>query len=150
MIRSLFLALALLCLINCQTQKTTDSNSSNTSTNQESDQKNTDLELGKPIKIAKTNITAKYLRIIEDSRCPEGVTCVWQGLAIVEIEVKTPTSKPQIIQLSTMEFQGKNAKQTENIFGYNITLENVLPGKSTDQNAKNAKNHITVSVQKAD
>lgn len=146
MIRSLFLSFGLLCLLNCQTQKTTDSNSSSTSTNQ----KNIELELGKSIKIVNTNLIAKYLGITEDSRCPEGVTCVWQGLAIVEVEIKTPASKPQTIHLSTMDFEPLKAQKTEPVFGYNITLENVLPGRKSDENQKEAKNHITVSVQKVD
>jgi len=151
MIRYLFLSFSLLCLLNCSSQKTAETNPSGSESNtQNSDKKNINLEQNKPQKIAKTNLTAKYVGITEDSRCPEGVTCVWQGLAIVEIEIKTATSKPQTIYISTMDFQPLKAQKTATIFGYNITLESIMPGKATEENNSNDKNYIEISVQKAD
>ena len=32
-------------------------------------------------------VTIKFLEVVEDSRCPEGVSCIWAGRAIVKVEV---------------------------------------------------------------
>jgi len=135
--------------MNCQTQKTNASNN-NSSSNQDTTVKKIDLKEGEYTQIPKTSLNAKYIGVIEDSRCPEGATCVWAGLAIIELEVMTPTSRPQIIQLSTMDFEGKNAKKTESIYGYNITLEKVSSKRKKDGSLNTDKGDITISVEKTD
>lgn len=37
----------------------------------------------------------KLVRVMDDSRCPKGVTCVWAGQAKVLIEVTYPNGKKQ-------------------------------------------------------
>lgn len=32
-------------------------------------------------------VSLKFLEVVEDSRCPEGVNCIWAGRAIVKVEV---------------------------------------------------------------
>ena len=39
-------------------------------------------------------------RTLEDSRCPEGVTCVWAGQATVGIDVAEDGGEPQRVQLT--------------------------------------------------
>lgn len=34
-------------------------------------------------------ISIKFLEVVEDSRCPEDLTCIWAGRAIVKAEVTT-------------------------------------------------------------
>lgn len=33
------------------------------------------------------DVSIKFLEVVEDSRCPEGVNCIWAGRAIVKVEV---------------------------------------------------------------
>lgn len=33
------------------------------------------------------NISIKFVKVIEDSRCPKNATCIWQGRAIVQVEI---------------------------------------------------------------
>lgn len=33
------------------------------------------------------DVSVKFVDVIEDSRCPEGVNCIWAGRAIVKVEV---------------------------------------------------------------
>ena len=56
---------------------------------------------------------------INDSRCPSDVVCVWQGEAVVKIEVETSTIKT--IKLSTFD----NQKDTIDLFS--IELIDVSP-----------------------
>ena len=40
-------------------------------------------------------ISIKFLEVIEDSRCPEGVNCIWAGRAIVKAEVTSNGKKEE-------------------------------------------------------
>lgn len=142
MIRPLFLAMSIIGLTSCQTQKINTENSSDIS------ETSIILKQGESIKIAKTNITAKYLTITEDSRCPEDVTCVWQGLAKVELELSRKGSTPQVIELSTMDFEGSNARQTKIFEGYAVTLNHVSPWRNHDGSPSTVKNGIEISLKK--
>lgn len=35
----------------------------------------------------------RFLRVVNDSRCPKGVQCVWAGEVTVEFELKSPSGK---------------------------------------------------------
>lgn len=43
------------------------------------------LALGETIII--NNHQLKFVKVLEDSRCPKGVTCIWAGRAKVQVEV---------------------------------------------------------------
>lgn len=45
------------------------------------------LSFGKMVTISTENLELKFKDVIEDSRCPKGAICVWQGRVICEIEI---------------------------------------------------------------
>jgi hypothetical protein len=45
----------------------------------------TAVPLGKAVEVG--NIAVEPLRVIEDSRCPADVTCVWQGRLVIEANI---------------------------------------------------------------
>ena len=57
---------------------------------------------------------------IEDSRCPEGVTCIWEGLAEVHLSVESASGSHDIL-LST------EAPMHQEHFGQGFFLEEVSP-----------------------
>ncbi len=48
------------------------------------------------------DVSIKFIKVLEDSRCPKDVTCVWAGQAKVLVEVSV---------------SGKESKQVELLFG---------------------------------
>lgn len=56
---------------------------------------------------------------INDSRCPSDVVCVWQGEALVNIEIKSP--QPGTITLSTHD------NLIDTLGSYSYELKNVSP-----------------------
>ncbi len=44
-------------------------------------------------------VRVRFARVAEDSRCPEGVACVWAGRARVELEVSEPGKEPSVVVL---------------------------------------------------
>jgi hypothetical protein len=46
------------------------------------------LRRGQEVTIQGTNLKIKFVSVLEDSRCPEDVDCVWQGNGKVKLELK--------------------------------------------------------------
>ena len=80
------------------------------------------------------NITFK--NISEDSRCPEGVTCVWQGAAVANIELMGTATRPMTIPLATTENAGRNYHKSTFFNGYTISLVEVNPTPTAGEGAK--------------
>jgi len=45
------------------------------------------LHIGESANVKGEDLRIRFLEISEDSRCPRDVTCIWEGRAIVNIEV---------------------------------------------------------------
>ena len=88
------------------------------------------LQLGQPVQLrggeqATTQdkqITVKFDALLEDSRCPKSVVCVWSGQARVRLLVSTGSSQPEPIELSTLPSKDQGTVQ-----GLDIRLEAVDP-----------------------
>ncbi|MRT15538.1 hypothetical protein F3C99_01035 [Vitellibacter sp. q18] len=49
------------------------------------------IPLGETVVIK--GIAVKFVEVLEDSRCPTGVTCIWAGRAVVKVEVGSNGNK---------------------------------------------------------
>ena len=45
--------------------------------------------------ITKAGVTITLVAVLEDSRCPRDITCMWEGKAVVELNVREPGQEPQ-------------------------------------------------------
>jgi hypothetical protein len=95
------------------------------------------------------NVTFKG--VSEDSRCPEGVNCIWAGAALAQVEVMGTSTRPSILNLASMDFPAKNYRQSADFNGYTITLQEVTPyPKSGDgASALGGKYKIGITIKKA-
>jgi hypothetical protein len=59
------------------------------------------IQVKKQKKFSSSKLNVKFVEMIEDSRCPKDVDCVWSGNARIKIEVKRDGSAAQIIELNT-------------------------------------------------
>ena len=55
------------------------------------------VALGKTVQFKKASV--KFLNVLEDSRCPLDVTCIWEGQAKVLVEVIETGKEPQQVEL---------------------------------------------------
>ncbi|CAD7798827.1 hypothetical protein CHRY9390_00392 [Chryseobacterium aquaeductus] len=129
----------LLFLANCKAQKDTKNSENVTAKN--SINKNIEGKIiyfaegeNKFLKEYEMNVTFK--NISEDSRCPEGVTCVWQGAAVANIEFMGTYTRPMTIPLATTENAGRNYHKSTVFNGYTISLVEVNPAPSAGEGAK--------------
>jgi hypothetical protein len=153
--KAILFSLGIFALTGCDAQKKakTDSKTSETTTQTTSnDQKNGIIYLNedenKFLKEYQMNITFKG--VSEDSRCPEGVNCIWAGVALTQIEVMGTSTRPVLLNLASMDFPNRNYHQSADFNGYTITLQEVTPyPKSGGAAELNGKYKIGVSIKKA-
>lgn len=105
-----------------------------------------EVELTKTVSFCNAPFSITFSKIISDSRCPENVVCIWQGLAEVEILVNLNGSEKSF-NLST--FPAFNNVPSEVIFGdYSFRLVDVLPYPNTTKSYETKDYSIQVLVEK--
>lgn len=81
------------------------------------------------------------ITVINDSRCPGDVVCIWQGEAVVKIEVKTPQSGT--IELSTYD------NLTDTVGSYSFELINVSPYPVSTEIIDPKDYNVTLNIKKS-
>ena len=76
---------------------------------------------------------------IQDSRCPSDVVCVWQGEALVEIEVKEIQTYSTV--LSTYD------NQIDTLGNYSIELVDIKPYPVSDKAIKTKDYDLTLKIK---
>ncbi|MDR2204609.1 MAG: hypothetical protein LBE36_00370 [Flavobacteriaceae bacterium] len=126
-------------LLNCKSQ-----NLETKSENPKNSEINSEKKLGEIIyfeegenlflKDCEMNIT--FNRIVEDSRCPKGVQCVWAGVAVAELTLMGIYTRPATVQISSMDFPNKNYKKSIDFTDCKITLVEVFPEREQGKSAE--------------
>jgi hypothetical protein len=60
------------------------------------------LDVGQTVSVDDAELSIKFVRVTEDSRCPSNVQCVWAGNGQIEIEARDD-AQPNSLALNTME-----------------------------------------------
>ncbi|WP_284465037.1 hypothetical protein [Chryseobacterium sp.] len=152
--KAIILSLGIFVLTGCDAQKKAKATpkTSEMTTNTTPDQKNGIVYLNegenKFLKEFQMNVTFKG--ISEDSRCPEGVNCIWAGAALAQVEVMGTSTRPMVLNLASMDYPNKNYRQSADFNGYTITLQEVNPYPKADggTTALNGKYKIGISIKK--
>lgn len=58
-----------------------------------------ELGVGDTARVPETPASVTFVRVVEDSRCPKGVQCVWEGDATIEVRVMWDGAEPELVQL---------------------------------------------------
>ena len=90
------------------------------------------------------NISVTFQEVLEDSRCPVDVTCIWAGLAKVSLQVSV-SGQERELSLSTSP--PENSAVFEN---YTFWLISVRPVPRSDQNMDRSAYVVTVRVDQGD
>lgn len=84
------------------------------------------IGLEKQVKIPNSNVSLQFKEVMEDSRCPVNVTCVWEGVATVNMAGISGTQKTNF-QVGTRDFLPKNVTNSFTFSGYKFTLTELKP-----------------------
>ncbi len=85
------------------------------------------IDYNESLQIEKQNLNIKFIEVLEDSRCPEGAECVWEGNAKVKFEVNSKE-----IILNTYRLEPNEAE----VEGYKIKLISVYPYPKINEEIK--------------
>lgn len=79
-------------------------------------------------------MTIQFLEVKEDSRCPQDVTCIWEGrvVAVLQAEIGGGKTKETFL-LATVNKQ-KDAGTAITVGEYKIELMSVLPARGVQAN----------------
>jgi len=59
------------------------------------------LRVGQEVSVRETNLKIKFISVVEDSRCPAGADCIWQGNAGIRLELKKSDKEKVSVTLNT-------------------------------------------------
>ena len=156
----IILSLGIFALTGCDAQKKSKINtkttemSAGTKTTSANSQKDGVIYLNegenKFLREYQMNVTFKG--VSEDSRCPEGVNCIWAGAALAQVEVMGTSTRPMILNLASIDYPGRNYRQSAEFNGYTITLQDVAPYPKQQDGTKAlaGKYKIGITIKKAD
>jgi len=88
-----------------------------------------ELRIGATASVPGTTSSVTFVRVSNDSRCPKGVTCVWEGDAVVELRVQSPGGEPRVITLHV----NPRFEQRATIDGVVVALDRLDPYPEADR-----------------
>ena len=81
-----------------------------------------DVKIGQEVTIKGEGLKIGFASVAEDSRCPEGVNCIWAGNAKIALSLQKGKSKPAPVALNTGVEPGRHS-----YMGYEVKLVGVRP-----------------------
>jgi len=103
-----------------------------------------ELAVHQTAQIRAENISVTFQQVLEDSRCPIDVTCIWAGIAEVSLRVAVSGSEREL-SLSTSP--PENSAVFEN---YKFWLIRLRPVPRANQKIDSSASFVTVMVDKGD
>ncbi|MDZ8189443.1 MAG: hypothetical protein RMX96_31975 [Nostoc sp. ChiSLP02] len=84
-----------------------------------------DLKYGQIADLRTGGIEIKFAKVINDSRCPSNVTCIWQGQVTIELEILQYGRKVSTLNLNLIP--GRDGLGVKFLDKYTVKLIQVLP-----------------------
>lgn len=150
--KTIVLSLGMLVLTNCNAQKGSKPSAA-TNTKEKTMNKEGDIiyfNEGENRFLKEYQMNVTFTNISEDSRCPEGVNCIWAGVAVANVLVMGTTTRPVTLTLATMDNPGRNYVQSAEFNGYTISLKDVTPYPTAQEGTKRlpGKYKIGITIKK--
>jgi hypothetical protein len=92
-------------------------------------------------------LTLHFREVLEDSRCPDGVVCIWEGNGKILVSVSQEGKEPLEVTLNT---SGKEGMSKEAVaFDYLIKLDSLDPYPTVIVKQPNLEDYVaTLAVTK--
>jgi hypothetical protein len=101
------------------------------------------LRPGQKVSLRGTKLKIRFVSVVEDSRCPKGVQCVWQGNAKGSFELSGIRRRSSVLRLNT----GMEPKEAE-YSGYTVRLVKLTPEPTSGERINPRKYVATLVVLK--
>ena len=101
------------------------------------------LKAGQSVLVRPGGLKVTFERVLEDSRCQEGVICVWAGNARVAVGVSRPGGKPARVELNT-----NVEPRRQPYLHYEVELLDLSPYPKEGQKVKGKSYSVKLLVKK--
>jgi hypothetical protein len=102
-----------------------------------------ELKINQEATIEGEGLAVAFESVLQDSRCPEGVDCIWAGNAKIKIRLSKQTQAPGAVELNT----GINPKSSS-FLDYEIKLVALNPRRKADKPVEPNEYKATLIVMK--
>lgn len=102
-----------------------------------------DIRVGQTVSLAGYRMRVTLARVAEDSRCPEGVQCVWQGNVRLALRLTSPGFRSRAVSLNTA-----NEPTRVSYRGNTLRIVSVRPPKREGQNIPQRRYRVTLEVSR--
>jgi hypothetical protein len=102
------------------------------------------LAAGEARHVPETDLTLTFVRLVADSRCPTGVTCIREGDASVLVRVDRPGSAAADLTLHTSG-PGSRDGVVDDVL---VTLIDVMPYPREDQTPRPEEYRVTLLIRR--
>lgn len=101
------------------------------------------VKIGTEKQIVKDKLALRFLDMVEDSRCPRDVQCIWAGNAKIKVQISKPGGQPKIFEMNT-----SLDPQSILVEGYTIKLIGLTPEPASNIRIRKDGYVATFSVEK--
>jgi len=101
-----------------------------------------DIKVGQKASIFSQQLTLKFLSVSEDSRCPQGTICMWEGNGKVNIELTLTGQTLYVAELNT----AMSLKSEATYRSYKISLLDLQPYPSEGSTIQQTDYIATIRV----
>lgn len=104
------------------------------------------LGQGQEAVIQSEDLHVRFDSVLEDSRCPTQVTCVWSGQARIAVAIWRSQEEPVTLEFNTNPAPAEN-RQTLTYSSYMIRLESLDPyPQSPEQSIEQSEYRVTLQI----
>ena len=86
----------------------------------------------------------KFISVMEDSRCPADVKCVWAGNAKIKIQVSMAGGETKVFEINTTN-GGPLGGQIDS---YAVTLTSLTPARKSNKNIRTRDYRATIVIRR--
>lgn len=101
------------------------------------------LKMGEELPVGGSVVAIQFGRVLEDSRCPVDVVCVWAGNAVVELGIRMGMGPTFPLQINTM-LEPRSAEWN----GLVVTVLELLPAPRASVPTKPEDYSVKIRVEK--
>ena len=96
------------------------------------------LAPGATVSVKSAKLKVRFVAVIEDSRCPRGLTCVWAGEVKVSLAIQESSKAEALVEI----VEGGSTVAG----GYRVTLVRVVPAPANGMNIVPQDYRVTLRV----
>jgi len=100
--------------------------------------------MGESLRVPDTTVTVRFEEVTEDSRCPTGTTCIWEGDAAVRIGFTIPNAPPASYVLHTSQRFAQKAEHG----GTSVLLVTLVPHPTANGETRRDEYRVTLLIER--